>query len=124
MDARTKQLDEVWRVAVARLKGQNLELAETPGPLKMGSLRMYLQALKEMFLGRRYSRAMKNDDTEYFLGQIERQFGKPMLTFALSALDQHIRYYNALERGNLVGAREIHQRWEAKSHLAARFPKR
>lgn len=111
-DARTNQLAEVWRVALARRGGQtDASLRETEGPLSLGSLNMYLQSVKEMLRGGQYTRALKNDDTEYFLTRIERELGGPELRLALKAIDQHIKYYNALEKGELRGARDVHDRW-------------
>ena len=112
MTLRSNQLDETWRVALARHRGQtDAALREIEGPLSQGSLATYLQSVKEMLRGGQYTRALKNDDTEYFLTRIERELGKPELRLALTAIHQHIKYYNALGRGELRGARDLHDRW-------------
>jgi len=111
MSPRSNQLDEVWRVAMARHTGRPEALGATSGPLSQSSLTMYLQSLKEMLRGGQYTRALKNDDTDYFLALIQRHLGQAALHSALSAMDQHITYYNALNRGELRGARVLHDRW-------------
>ena len=100
---------------MARLNGRHAELTEKEGPLALGSQRIYLHTLKEMLRGGRYTRAMNNGDADYFLGRIERDFGPDGRNDALSAIDQHITYYNALGKGNLIGARALYDRWRAKS---------
>lgn len=117
--ARLKQIEEVWRVALARLKDQsNAPLPEIPGPLATGSLGMVAQNLKEMFRGRRYTQTMTSEDTEYLLARIERELGAAMIDRALSSLDQHIHYWNGLGKGKLKGLRALHDQWRAKPGYA------
>jgi 5-methylcytosine-specific restriction enzyme A len=117
--ARLKQLEEVWRVALARLNGkEKTALHEIAGPLAIGSIGMVAQNLKEMFRGRRYTQTMTRDDTEYLLTRIEHELGAKGIDQALSSLDQHINYWNGLGKGKLKGLRALHDQWRAKPGYA------
>lgn len=123
MSERDQQLDEVWRVAKLRHQGTaSADLTQFTGPLSLGSLRIYLQSIKEMLRGAQYTRAMKNDDTDYFLTRIANEFGKPALALALHAMDQHISYYGAQGKGELRGARSLLDRWLIKSAQTSNSP--
>jgi len=114
--ARQKQIEEVWRFAFARLKDRsNSRLPEIAGPLGKGSLGMVGQNLKEMLRGNRYTQTMSRDDTEYLLTRIKNELGARMLDQALSSVDQHINYWNALGKGKLKGLRALHDQWRSKT---------
>jgi len=58
--------------------------------------------LEHMLRGERYERTNNADTTEYFLDHIQEDFGLLALDNALSALEQHIHYYE-----NLTGSRML-----------------
>lgn len=68
--------------------------------------------LRHMLRGERYRRRLSAQTTEAFLDFILRDYGQEGLRRALSALMQHIEYYEATSGTNSVSDRAIHARFK------------
>jgi hypothetical protein len=84
--------------------------ALTQSIMPSNTLKAYLSNYRNMRLGIQYQRTMNAPATRYFLERIsEGKDGATALAKALSALDQHIRYYNTKGKGSLEEQRAIHE---------------
>jgi len=72
-----------------------------------------------MLSGRRYIRTLNADNTENYLLWIERDFGKSGLKKAVSALKQHIQYYQSMSGSPMKRHVEI---LDSYSHLLEEEP--
>lgn len=62
---------------------------------------------KYMMDGKKYTRTNNEYTTDYFLKQIYSDYGRQKLRKALFAVDEHLKYYEALRSTNLHGIRKI-----------------
>lgn len=67
--------------------------------MSKGSAGDYIQNLKKMLQGEKYTRTLNPYATEHYLGNIAKDFGAESLQLALSALEQHLDYYQSLPHG-------------------------
>ncbi len=75
-------------------------------PIAPNSVRDYIYNYRQMRNGVTYKRAINQYATRYYLNGIYNDNGKQALEIALSALNQHINYYNSLGVGkNRVGSK-------------------
>ena len=81
--------------------------------LKMhdGSARDYINNFQKMMAGECYQRTMNGAATEYYLKNIHSDFERKYLKKALSAVEQHIEYYEQFSNGKLQNIRKIHERF-------------
>ena len=84
----------------------------------------YIQNYKCMLEGRRFSRTSNAYGTEYFLQKIYVDGGRAALLNALSALSQHIDYYESIGNTTLHKQREIVEKFSkvAEVEVAEIFP--
>ncbi len=75
---------------------------------------MYLQVFQKMMEGKGYKRAINGTATQCFLDDIHKSYGDDAVIKALTSVDEHIEYYEALGHGKLKNIREIHQRFSNK----------
>lgn len=81
-------------------------LAEKHG-LNINSARDYINDYKQMMLGKVFQRAMSAPAIDYFLGRILEKRGGTSHTLAVSAVEQHINYYEQLRGGSLRSMRSV-----------------
>jgi hypothetical protein len=96
----------------------NLTMAQAVTPLvdnygwNRASALMYITGIRCLFEGRGYGKDMSREAIEYFLGQIQREYGRDGLIRALNALMQRIQY---LENNNFpshaASVRRIYEAW-------------
>jgi len=72
----------------------------------------YLNNFQHMMDGEKYTRTNNSEATEYYLSHIFSDYGPSKLSNALSAVDQHIAYYEAVGRGNLNGIRSVYNKYK------------
>lgn len=71
-----------------------------------------------MIEGRMYARTSNAYGTEYYLNNIFKDGGRPKLLNALSALHQHIDYYEAIGRSTLHTQRAIFDKFSSIANVA------
>ena len=67
-----------------------------------------------MMDGQKFTRTNNAYTTEYYLENISKDYGKEKLTNALSALEQHIEYYEELQNTTMHKIRAIFNEFKAK----------
>lgn len=75
--------------------------------LNASSARDFINDFKCMMEGRIFHRTMNAYATDYFLSNIQRDFGVNALLLALEAVREHLAYYEALRKTKLHKIREI-----------------
>ena len=63
----------------------------------------YVYGLRQMLNGHRYERTLSASATDDYLLWIQRDYGRPFLKNAISALKQHIEYYQSLTKSPMHG---------------------
>lgn len=98
--------------------------------LNLASARDYMYDFRCMMNGEVFHRAMSADAIDYFLSEIQSQFGLDALKNAVKATELHITYYEALDRGKLYKLRGVVEKYKKKfdavtnySDLERRFQK-
>lgn len=84
------------KVEISRVTGMN-----------NGSANDYITVLLAMLKGEEYHRTINAYATRYFLENIRADFGQEVFTKALSATEQHAKYYSSLGKGNLTSIEDI-----------------
>lgn len=77
----------------------------------------YIYTYDHMVKGERYTRTINNYATEYFLHNIQLEGGESLLLNSLSALMQHIEYYEAFGNTVLRQQREIHNQFSQRANI-------
>lgn len=80
--------------------------------MNRGSAADYVNNFQHMLNGKKYTRTMNNEGTEYYLTKIRSDYSTKKLSNALTSIDQHITYYEGLKHGKLNGIREIHNKYK------------
>lgn len=96
---------EVYDKQLSITEGASL-LAETHG-LNINSARDFINDYKCMMQGKVFQRAMSAPAIDYFLTQIRNRRGPKYHALAVSAVDQHINYYEQLRKTKLRSMRLI-----------------
>ena len=73
----------------------------------IGSAIAYVTVFIAMMEGKKYTRTLNTYSTKYFLENIRSDFGELYYKNAISAVKQHIEYYNSLGHGNLVSIQNV-----------------
>ena len=84
-----------------------LEELERNHSMNRGSAKDYLTNYKCLLDGIKYKRTMNEYATKYFLYHILKDRGLQSLKNALSAVQQHVDYYDSLGHGNLKSIRAV-----------------
>lgn len=82
--------------------------------MKSSSAVHYIDNFQHMMKGEEYNRTNNHEATEYYLSNIQADYGVSGLRNALLALDKHIVYYESLGHGNVVGQRQIYHKYFKK----------
>jgi 5-methylcytosine-specific restriction protein A len=98
--AKSTYLGNISRSAVVRTLCDDCGFNE-------GSASDYVTNLARMLKGSVYHRTMNIYATEYFLGRISDDFSASLFQNALSAVEQHLNYYDTLGRGNQLKIRQL-----------------
>jgi hypothetical protein len=86
------------------------EFLEKDYGMNPASAKMYITNFKYFVEGKKYTRIMKLEDTEYYLGKIYQDLGKSGLQNALKALMLHIDYLEQKRIGSPAPLRALHTR--------------
>ena len=78
--------------------------------LHKGSARIYIDVVRLMKQGKRYTRAINKTATQYFLEQIYEEYGKDSLATALKSLWGHVEYRDD-DNLNSRGIKEIYTKF-------------
>jgi hypothetical protein len=103
----SKMVEETYKLGVNVFKKQingNQAANKLNSELKMNynSALMYVYNIQAMLLGRQYKRIMKEEDTNYFLMQILKEFGNDYFNKALFAVKLHIDYIKSINKPSNV----------------------
>jgi hypothetical protein len=79
--------------------------------LNRGSAGDTINNICYMLKGESYARTNNAFATDHFLEMIHRDYGLPGLIKGISAVDQHLKYYEALGQGKLLAIHEIVQKY-------------
>ena len=83
----------------------------------------YISNFKYMMEGKKYTRTINTDATDYYLHHIFSDYGHARLRDALKAVDKHIEYYGSLGRGNLQSIRLVYEKYaDILSNSDALYP--
>ena len=97
----------------AATKSASAEEISRVGGIKVSTANDLVRNLQHMIKGERYRRRLASAVTAYFLEAIYRDFGRPGLANALSALEKHIDYYEEKASVNNVTDRSILEQFRA-----------
>jgi predicted HNH restriction endonuclease len=76
-----------------------------------GSAAIYLQVYEHLKDGETFTRTLKAESFDYFLDRLLNDFGSSQLLKALTALKNHIEYYESTHRGKLLLIRELYEKY-------------
>jgi hypothetical protein len=98
---------ETYKLAVKVFKHElntNSAASILNSELKMNynSALMYVYDIQAMLIGQQYKRIMKEEDTNYFLMQILKDFGQNYFIKALFAVKLHIDYIKSINKPSNV----------------------
>ena len=96
---------KVYKNDITRSEGK-IEITRATG-MNSGSAGDYITAFLAMMSGDEYRRTINTYATDYYLQNIKVDFGQEAFIKALSAVEQHVRYYNKLGRGNLKSIQDV-----------------
>jgi predicted HNH restriction endonuclease len=77
-----------------------------------GSAAIYLQVYARMKDGESFTRTLKEESIDYFLNQMQLDFGNNQLYKALTALKNHIEYYESTHPTRLLALRDIYDKYQ------------
>lgn len=110
---------DVYDKQLTATEGAKL-LAETHG-VNINSARDFINDYRYMMQGRVFQRAMSSPAIDYFLSKILEKRGNESHSLAVSAVDQHINYYEQLSNVTLHSMRAVlssHSKKSAPIELA------
>lgn len=79
----------------------------TTSGMDTGSAQDYITVFLGMMNGEEYHRTINTYATEYYLENIEKDYGLDALKKAVTAVDLHTKYYKTLDKGSLVSIENI-----------------
>ena len=88
---------------------QGVGLLQSDHGMNRNSAVDYIYNYRNMMEGRRFTRTTNVIATRYYLEMIFKEGGRSKLLSALSALRQHIDYYETVGNANVVKRREIYE---------------
>jgi 5-methylcytosine-specific restriction protein A len=88
--------------AISRLKNSGMNV---------GSAAIYLQVYEHLKDGETFTRTLKAESFDFFLDRLLNDFGNSQLLKALTALKNHIDYYESTHNGKLLLIRELHTKY-------------
>ena len=88
-----------------------LDFLETEFGMNRNSASDYVQNYACLVEGRRFTRTTNVYGTQYFLESIYKDNGKKLLLNALSALRQHIDYYESIGNTSIIKRKEIYEKF-------------
>ena len=80
--------------------------------MNSGSASDYLVNFRKMMTGQKYTRTNNSEATDYFLTNILKDYGSEKLGKAVTAVKEHVEYYEGIRKVNLDGIRKIIQKHE------------
>lgn len=103
---------------------QALDQLETTFGMNRGTASDYIVNFKKMMEGEKYVRTNNAEATEYFFSQILLNYGAEKLSNAIKAANEHVDYYESLDRGKLNEIRTILYRHEKilKDQVLTNYP--
>ncbi len=90
---------------------EGLDILENEHGMNRNSAADYVHNYACMAEGRRFTRTLNNYATEYYLKRLYEDGGRARLLSGLSALRQHLDYYEAIGETTLHTARSIYDRF-------------
>lgn len=93
------------------LKRQDAIIELTNAGMNKGSAAIYLQVYEHLKDGETFTRTLKAESFNYFLESILYDFGNRQLYKSLTALKNHITYYESTHKGKLLLIRHIHEKY-------------
>jgi len=72
---------------------------------------------RRMMNGQKYTRTNNTETTQYYLDNILKDFGENKLSNALSALEQHINYYENKQKTTMHSLREILENFKLSNNF-------
>lgn len=111
--AAEKIASDVYDKQLTAAEGAKL-LAEMHG-ININSAHDFINDYRYMMQGRVFQRAMSAPAIDYFLSRILEKRGNESHSLAVSAVDQHINYYEQLRNGTLRKMRTVLNRHTKKS---------
>lgn len=100
---------EVYVDKISIIKAQDIMVNELD--MHRGSARMYIEAFLKMMTGEYYTRSINKTATEYYLKNIYSDYGKEALKNALTALKEHIEYYQNCSHSPCHSLNKIYEKW-------------
>jgi hypothetical protein len=99
-------------------KDEALDHLEKKCGMNRNSAADYINNFKCMVEGKKYTRTSNGYATDHFLKRILADYGVEIIKKALSALEQHIEYYEKIRNTNMNELRAIHKKFttELKSY--------
>lgn len=96
---------KVYSGKLTRNEGK-VEINKVTG-MHEGSALAFITIFLAMMEGKVYKRTFNYATKKFLLESIRRDFGEEQFQKALHAVQQHIKYYASLGKGNLSGLQEI-----------------
>jgi len=81
--------------------------------MNINSATDYINNLKLMLKGRRFQRTLNYDSMDYFLNNINADYGASFLSKALLALNQHIEYYEEIGNTKMKKMRSLVDKYKS-----------
>ncbi len=75
----------------------------------------YIRIFRSLQEGKVFKRTLSASSMEYYLNNINKDYGSPILSKALTALINHIEYYESCHEGKMHKMRNIHAKYLAIS---------
>lgn len=89
--------------------------------MKDVSAQMYIQAFLKMMEGNYYSRTINAYATEYYLGNIQSDYGSEALLRAISSVKKHLEYYKGIGKSSQPAIYKIVERYIEKTGKVSNF---
>jgi hypothetical protein len=96
---------KVYQGKIGRSEGRT-EIAQKTG-MNVGSAGDFITNFLAMIDGQRYTRTLNTFATRYYLENIRNDYGEAVFMNAIHAVSEHVKYYNALGRGNLNSIQSV-----------------
>jgi len=106
---------DVYHRRTTRKQAIDTLVSETD--MNRGSAADFIANFRHMRRGEEYHRTLNLFTTTYFLDRVRQEFGLHAFKTALSALQKHLDYYDALGKGRQPKLRELLQKSMDSAHL-------
>lgn len=83
------------------------EILSTKHSMNINSAKDYINNFRNLMEGKQFKRTLNAFSMEYFINQIGQDYGANQLSRAVTALKEHIEYYEGNHNGSLNKLRAI-----------------